>query len=168
MCRWALPWISRMRGGVGRVELWGILCLNWSFWSRTTDNLNKLLPFSFFFSKELFFLQIVFVGCWPRRTLNSRTICYTAANSVGEPFNFGQRTFPAISFGCCAEVHFWDLEANSTLGAVVAHVWFGESTSIELRSSFPTPTYAITKMCANEERGLASLAWRLFCPSKNL
>eukprot|EP00913_Durusdinium_trenchii_P036057 g33739.t1 len=34
-------------------------------------------------------------------------------------------------------VHFWDMESNST-------------------SSFPTPTYGITKMCANAEKGLVA------------
>jgi len=74
-----------------------------------------------------------------------------------------------MPFRAVAEVHFWDLEANSTLGANLT-AGFGEFFVVLyldslLRSSFPTPTYAITKMCANEERGLASPAWRrLFCP----
>jgi len=54
---------------------------------------------------------------------------------LSAPVNFSNAR--TICYTAANSVHFWDLEANST-------------------SSFPTPTYAITKMCANEERGLVA------------
>ena len=68
------------------------------FEARTTDNLNQLLPFFLF---KRVFLQMIF--CWmlfppfDEPFSPFRTICYTAANSVGMPFNgpsSGHENFP--------------------------------------------------------------------------
>lgn len=54
---------------------------------------------------------------------------------LSAPMNF---TAPrTVCYAAANSVHFWDMESNST-------------------SSFPTPTYGITKMCANAEKGLVA------------
>eukprot|EP00438_Fugacium_kawagutii_P030274 Skav225204 [mRNA] locus=scaffold1041:59681:80585:- [translate_table: standard] len=54
---------------------------------------------------------------------------------MSAPVNFVDHS--TICYTAASSIHFWDLENNST-------------------SSFPTPTYAITKICANEEKGLVA------------
>lgn len=70
----------------------------------------------------------------PRKDPNaSKVDLHVTYVPMSAPVNFvDHRT---ICYTAANSVHFWDLEKNST-------------------SSFPTPTYAITKMCSNDEKGL--------------